>query len=47
MVTINVSPETKKRFKEKKLKYSAKESDLFSEDEFLNVLLDKFEKGKK
>lgn len=46
MVTINISEKTKERFKKDKLNVSAKEGKSLSEDDFENILLDKFE-GKK
>ena len=46
MVTINILKETKERFKKAKLKMSAQKEDSISEEEFVNILLDKFE-GKK
>lgn len=47
MVTINISEQTKDRFKKLKLDFSAKEGKSFSEDEFEIILLDKFEGKKK
>jgi hypothetical protein len=46
MATINVSDSTKKRFKQIKLKNSAKRGYYISEDEFVDNLLDKMEKKK-
>jgi hypothetical protein len=46
MVTINLSPETKERFKRIKLNISAKEGKSVSEDDLLKILLDKFEEVK-
>lgn len=47
MVSINISKETKERFKKSKLNMSAKEGKSLSEDDFENILLDKFERRKK
>jgi hypothetical protein len=46
MATINVSENTKEKFKTSKLKESAKKNKNLSEDDFENILLDKLE-GKK
>jgi len=43
MVTINLSIETKEKFKKRKLEASVKEGKQLSEDDFENILLDKFE----
>ena len=43
MVTINVSEETKERFKKLKLQISAQKKESISEDNFLIQLLNKFE----
>ncbi len=47
MPTINLSEETKERFKQLKLEISAKEGKSLSEDEFEIILLDKFKEKKK
>ena len=47
MVTINVSEETKEKFRTAKLNHSAKIKKEFSEDEFLDFLLNKFEGNRK
>ena len=46
MVVINISEETKERFRKLKLDVSAKEGKAISEDELTIILIDKFE-GKK
>ena len=46
MVTINVSQETKERFRIIKLKKCADDKKGYSEEDFVIILLDKFE-GKK
>lgn len=47
MATINVSDKTKTRFKNIKISESAKRKKSISEDELQNILMDKFERGKK
>jgi len=47
MTTINLSRETKNRFRELRLKLSGKEGKSISEDEFEKVLLDNYEEKKK
>jgi hypothetical protein len=43
MVTINISIETKERFKKIKLDVSAKQNKRLSEEDLMKLLLDKFE----
>lgn len=47
MVTINISAETKERFKKLKLEISVQKGESISEEEFENILLDKFQEKKK
>lgn len=47
MAVINISDETKERFRKRKLEHAAKSGEDFSEDKFMVVLLDKFEEKKK
>ena len=47
MATINVSEESKERFKELKLRLSAELKESISEDKFEMILLDKFEEKDK
>jgi hypothetical protein len=42
-MTINVSKETKERFRKAKLNYSSKVESYNTEEEFMIILLDKFE----
>jgi len=42
MATINLSEETKEKFKNLKLNYQAKIKESISEDKFVDKLLDKF-----
>ena len=44
MATINISEKTLKRFNVKRVKYSAYEGKNVSQEDFTNILLDKFEK---
>lgn len=46
MATINASDETKGKFKKIKLELSAQKGETISEEDFLNILLDKFEEKK-
>lgn len=47
MTTINASTETKEKFKTLRLKEQAKENKTISEDDFMKILMDKFEGKKK
>jgi len=47
MVTINVERETKKIFKQRKLKLAAKLNENVSEDKFVNILMNNFLTNKK
>lgn len=47
MVSINVEPEVKKRFSEDKLEYCGKIRKGLNENEFVKILLDKFEEKKR